>query len=277
MAIENLDQYANALGNNSSRIILDKASQSAQVAGGLCSLWRATGQPAQGAVPTTPAVLTNLTTGAIGFSQQVAPAKSYIGNLSSTSSNSAMTLEIHDRLAHNGGLVLNVTTAQTIAGLDLVSLGVDQDRIGDIDYSDVQWWLEVYTAGGATASNATINVTFDDNSTGNLNVQAVGGTLGAGRLLPLTPLKTTAQQSLFIRGINSVTLSASTGTAGNFGFTATRFRTDLFMPIANAKFKSDLFDGGFPNVPNGSCLFPVLLCSTTTSGTLRGTGKIVHG
>ena len=45
MAIESTDALVQALGNNSSRIILDKASIASQTAGSFCSLWRATGQP----------------------------------------------------------------------------------------------------------------------------------------------------------------------------------------------------------------------------------------
>jgi hypothetical protein len=277
MTITTLDHLVNALGNNSSRIILDKASLSAQLAGVPCSMWRSAGQPAQGAIPTTSALCTNATTGAIQFQQQTSPVESYIAYLFSNCSNNAQGLEIHDRLAHIGGFVFNVTTAQTVTGMDLSTLAPSADRIGSADYGDVQWWLEVYTAGGATASNATINVTFDDASTGNLSTLAVGGTLGASRMYGLDILRTTAQQGKNIRGINSVTLSASTGTAGNFGFTCTRPRTVQEMPLANKVNVADWSGTGLPSVPNGSCLFPIIIPSTTTSGTLRGGGKIAHG
>ncbi|MBZ4284015.1 hypothetical protein LAJ55_14505, partial [Streptococcus pneumoniae] len=84
--------------------------------------------------------------------------------------------------------------------------------------------------GGATASNATINGTYNDASTGHLSLLAVGGTIRAGMMFPLTPLIPSADQGKFIRGINSVILSAATGSAGNFGFTCTRPRTLLTLP-----------------------------------------------
>jgi len=214
--------------------------------------------------------------GAMGFTNQTSPVSSYLAWMSLNSSNSAMSPEIHDRLAHLGGLVLNVTTSQAVTGLDLATLGVVADRLGDANYSDVQWWLEVYTDGGATASNATINVTYDDASTGNLTVVAVGGTLRAGRLIPLTPLIPTAQQGKFIKGVNSVILSASTGTAGNFGFTATRPRTAVSLEVANKTERFTWADLGLPEIPNDSCLQVVMITSTTSSGTLRGGGKIAH-
>jgi hypothetical protein len=275
--ITTASEIIKALGNNSSRIIIDKASVANQTAGGFASLWRATGQPAQAAIPTVAAVPTSATLGAMGFANQTTPVKSYIGWLNANSSNNGNNVEIHDRLVHNGGLSLALATSQTTTGLDLATLAVPAERVGDANYSDVQWWLELYADGGATAANATINVTYNDSTTGNLNVLAVGGTLRASRMLPLTPLIPTAQQGKFIKGINSVILSVSTGTAGNFGFTATRPRTSVAINLAN---KTETFDWaqlGFPEVPNNSCLQIVMVCITTSTGTLRGGGKIAHG
>lgn len=278
MTVSTRDDLINALANNSDRIVIDKASLANAVAGQIFSLWRATGQPAQGAIPTTAALCTKALAGAMSFVNQTTPVTSYLAWLSLTAGNSAIGLEVHDRIAHLGGLVLNVTTSQTVTGLNLTAGGLNPPsaRLGDANYSDGQWFLDVYTDGGATASNATINVTYNDASTGNLTVLAVGGTLRAGRRIPLTPQIPTADQGKFIRGINSVILSASTGTAGNFGFTYTRQRTGLGLDTA---FKTVLFDWaalGLPSIENDACLELVMTCSTTSTGTLRGQGKIAH-
>ena len=274
----NLDSIAAALGSGSAdRLIIDKASIANMTAGTFCSLWRATGQPAQGAIPgTTPAIPTSATTGAPAITNQTDPVQNFMLWAYAASGNSAMTLEIWDRVAHMGGLVLNVTTQQNITGLNLGASGLNLSaaRRGASNYSDIQWFLETYTDGGATASNATINVTYDDDSTGNLNVQAVGGTLRASRLLPLTPLIPTAQQGKFIKGVNSVTLSASTGTAGSFGFTAVRPRTQMPLPVANKGESFDWAQLGLPVIPPDACLMYALLTSTTSTGTLRGGAKI---
>jgi hypothetical protein len=277
MAITTVSQLFDALANNSSRIVLDKASIANQTAGGFASLWRATGQPGQGAIPAAAAVPTKALLGAMGFDNQTLPVKSYLAWLAVVSSNNGQGVEIHDRVAHYGGLVLNVTTAQNLTGMNLATLGVTAARLGDANYSDVVWFLEVYTDGGATASNATINVTYNDDSTGNLNVVAVGGTLRAGRLLPLTPLIPTAKQGFFIKGINSVTLSASTTVAGNFGFTATRPRTIVGLDLANKTQSFDWAQLGASEIPNDACLQVIMVCITTSTGTLRGGGKIAHG
>ena len=276
--ISTRDQLINALGNNSSRIIFDKASIANAAAGQYHSLWRATGQPGQGAIPAAATVCNNVLLGSIGFTQQTTPSTSYISYLEAASGNASMTLELHDRLVHMGGLNGTLATAQTV-NIDLNSLSSDNlvERRGDSNYSDVQWWLEWYTDTGATVVNATVNVTYNDGTTGALTAVSLAATRRASFMQPLNSLIPAAQSGKFIRGVVSVTLSATTGTAGSFGVTATKPRCSLFMPIANAKYKEDWASLGLPDLDNGACLFGIMLCSTTSTGTLRATGKIAHG
>lgn len=276
MTISSPAQLVNALANNSDPVVIDKASIANATAAAYMSLWRASGQPGQGAIPTTAAACTKALTGAFPFNNPTSPVSTYLGWMYLNSSNAAMSPEIHDRLAHIGGLVLNSTTSQA-AVLDPTALSAAADRIGESNYSNVQWWLEVYADGGATASNATINVTYSDASTGDLTVVPVGGTLRASRMIPLNGLIPAAKSGLYITKINSVINSASTGTAGNFGFTATRQRTVCPLDVAG---KSQVFDWaqlGVGNVPNDACLSVIMLTSTTSTGTLRGGAKLAHG
>ncbi len=277
MAITTGDQLLDALGNNSSRIIFDKASIANTVAGQYHSLWRATGQPAQGGIPAAAARCTHLTVGAVGFTQQTAPAKSYLSWASVNCSNTAPGLEIHDRLMHMGGLNGTLATAQTVA-LDLfANLASDNldARKGDANFSDVNWWLEWYTDTGATGVNATVNVTYNDGSSGNLTVIALGATRRASFMVSLNAFNPT--NGLFIRGVNTVTLSATTGTAGSFGVTATRHRTSFPMVLANKTENMDWAMLGQPEIFNSSCLFMIQIASTTSTGTVRAQGKIAHG
>lgn len=279
MTIKTLDGLVSALGNNSSRLVIDKASIANTVAGQFHSLWRATGQPGQGAVPAAAAACTNALVGSFQFSQQVAPATSYGAYLELVCSLSAMTMEVHDRLAHMGGLNGTLATAQTVA-LDLLPMLGSNNmdaRIGDSNYSDVQWWVEWYTDTGATVANLTVSVTYNDGTTGNLTAVSLAATRRASFMLPLNGLIPAAASGKYIRAVNSVTLSVSTGTAGNFGITATRPRMALGAPIANFKFFADWAGLGLPEIYSSSCLFPLMLCSTTSTGTVRGGGKIAHG
>ena len=277
--ITNMDQIVDAMANSNSRSNLEKSSIANTVAGGYFSLWRALGYPGQGAIPTTAAIPTHATLGTFSFAQQTAPDTSYLGLLEGISINAGQALEIHDRLMHMGGLVGNITTPQTV-DLDVhTNIGTSNldARKGDADYSDIQWWMEWYTDTGATASNATINVTFNDASSANLTVQAVGGTVRASRMFPLNSLIASADQGKYIRDINDVTLSASTGTAGNFGFTATRYRGSVYCPAGNVRFNSTWSEMNLPEIFNSSCLFPITIASTTSTGIWRGAVKIIHG
>ena len=277
--IENIDNLVKALGNNSSRIVLDKASIASQTANSYCSLWRATGQPGQGAIPTVVATCNNTTVGTIGFNQQMSPSTSYGAYLEIATGNAAMTMELHDRLANMGGLNGTLTTAQSV-NLDLNTLLATDNidtRKGDASYSDVQWWLEWYTGTGGTAVTATIVVTYNDGTTGNLSALSLAATRPASHMIPLNSLIPSAQSGKFIRGIVSVTLSATTGTAGNFGVTVTRPRMTLSSPFANFKFIADWAQLGLPEIYNSSAIFPIVLTSTTSTGTVRGGGKIAHG
>ena len=279
MTIQNNDALLNALANNSSRLVIDKASIANAAAGKFHSLWRATGQPGQGAIPTAAAACAHGLTGSINFTQQTAPATSYIAYLEAVCSNSAVTLEIHDRLAHMGGLVGNVATAQTVViDLDAMLGSNNMDaRIGDANYSDVKWWLEWYTDTGATAVTATVNVTYNDGSTGNLTAVSLAATRRASFLPPLNGLIPAAASGKYIRGVNSVTLSATTGTAGNFGVTATRPRASLGCPLLNIKWGADWTQLPISELPNGSALMVLMISGSTTTGAVRGGGKIAHG
>ncbi len=147
MTITTTDQFINSMGNNSSRIILDKANSStltaaAWVVGNYYSLWRLTGQPGQGTPPTTAAVCSNSLVGSFQFTQQTSPATSYLGIFEAVQPNAAVTLEMHDRLAHMGGLSGTTTPGAQNVDIDLdLLLGTSNldARKGDANYSDVQW------------------------------------------------------------------------------------------------------------------------------------------
>ena len=278
MTITTLDGMFNALANKSSRLVIDKASIANAVAGQFHSLWRATGQPGQGAIPTAVANCNNALTGAFNFTQQTSPATSYLGYLETVCSNSSVTMEWHDRLIHMGGLNGTLATAQTV-GIDFNGVTADNmvARIGDTNYSDILWFLEWYADTGATVVNATVAVTYNDGTTGNLTAVSLAATRRASFMQPLNGLIPAAAAGKYIRGIVSVTLSVSTGTAGNFGVTATRQRASLLCPVANLKWSADWAALPVSEIPNSSCLFMLQIAGTTSTGTVRGGGKIAHG
>lgn len=266
-----------------SDFLISKASLPNTAAGQYFSLWTATGLPTAGLTPggvgTGPAVPTNTTTGAINFMQQTSPITSYLAKLEILTANSNTTVEIHDRLAHQSGFVGNVTTSQ-VAAFDFNSLlsGSNMiERLGDSNYSDIQWWLEWYGATGATASNATLNVTYNDGTTGNLTAIPVGGSIRAGRCIPINSFVPVADQGKFIRGVNNITLSASTGAAGNIGITATRYRGAVYTKSPSRLEKALWENLSFPEIYNNSCLAIFVLTNSVSTGIVYGSGRIVHG
>ena len=272
-----IDKLAHAMAVNSTRLVIDKANRTGQTAGQYCSLWLSTGQPTSGAAPTVAEVCDETTVGGFQLPQQTAPIKSYLTYLEWACSNASSTMEVHDRLAHRGGLVGNVTTDQAV-GLDLNDLLASSNlaaRIGDADYSDVQWWLEWYANTGSTASSATVNVTYADGSTGNLSPISLTATRPIAHMLSLNVYRPSGVGG-FIRGVNTVKLSVSSGTAGNFGVTATRLRAGVFAPVANAKFSGNWADLPINEIPQQACLMLSVLTPTTSSGTVRGGGKVSH-
>lgn len=275
MPITSLNGLINALANTSGRFVIDKASIANAAVGQFFSLWRATGVPGQANIPpSTPENCTAATPGAIQFSNVVAPVRSYLGWLSLLCANAGANVEIHDRLVQVGGLSGILTTSQVV-GIDLSTRLTQNnlaERIGNTNYSDVQWWVEWYADTGATAITSVVNVTYDDSSTGNLNV-AWSATRRASSLISLNALAPTGR---FIRAINNVT-NPTTGTAGNFGFTATRLRA---VTVSNVASRSEIFDWqalGLPDLPNDSCLSLIQIASATTTGVVRGSGKIAQG
>lgn len=272
MTITTRDGLIDGLGNNSSRIVVDKASIANAAAGQFFSLWRATGVPGQAAIPAAAAIPTHATLGALGFTQQTSPNTSYLAYFVPKMAN-VQSLEIADRVAHMGGLNGTLTTAQTV-GMDLRAGGLNlaADRRGDANFSDIEWFIEIYTDLGATGVNATVAVTYDDASTGNI-VIALGATPRAGRMYQIIP----AVAGRWIAAVNTITLSATTGAAGNFGVTATRNRSEVDVDITNKGKPYDWAALGLPEIPNNSCLFFIVQCVTTSTGTVRAKGKFAHG
>lgn len=179
----------------------------------------------------------------------------------------------------SGGLNGTLTSGQT-ANVDVhANIGTSNldARKGDANYSDITWWLEWYTDTGGTGANATVNVTYDDGTSGDLTAIALAATRRASFMQPLNGLIPSAASGKFIRDVNTVTLSISTGTAGSFGVTATRYRAALYKPLANARFTADWAGLGLPEVPNSSCLMLIQLAGTTSTGVVRATGKVIHG
>ena len=262
------NELGQALAASNERLMFDKASVSGLVAGGLATTWRLTGVPTQGAIPGAAAICNKATTGSFPFANEAGGLQNYVAWAYYAAGNAGQSFELRDRLAHMGGLSGTVTTAQA-ANIDLGTLGISAARRGAADYSEVLWFLEWYTTTGGTGVNATVNVTYDDASTGNI-VIAIPASTAASRAIQILP----GVAGRNIKGVNNVTLSATTGTAGSFGVTASTALTSFENDVAGKGKDHSWSLLGIPRVIDDSCLFGVLPQASTTTGTLRGQFKL---
>lgn len=254
--------------------LLLRASISNAVAGSEMSLWRGTGYPAQGAVPAAAAACNAATVGAYPLAARSGGQRRVLRGLWVSGANTSQGVYVEDRLAHMGGLSGTVTTAQT-AGLDLSTiLGTNNlaERIGAANYSEVQWFLEWYTATGATPVTPTVNVTYDDGSTGNAIINVLGAngplpaTVAASRRYEILP----AVQGRYIRHVNTIT-HVTTGTAGSYGVTAVRRLATVVTPAIATRPELVRFPrASAPVIPDNSCLTLAMLSTTTTTGLVQG-------
>jgi hypothetical protein len=263
MAIQSMDGLIAALPGVHRHVM--KLSMTT-LQGGFFSLWKIAGQPGAAVSPPTGSgeVPTSATPGAIPFPNPTAPALTYLAQMAFVGVTPG-NLILYDRLAHTSGLAGNVNTAQAV---DTPAL-TRPDAGGD----DVELWLEWYTATGATAANVTAAYTNQAGASKTTVSTAVPTSAAAGRMFQL-PL---AAGDTGVRSVQSVTLSASTGTAGDIGVTLLRRVAELPLTGANVLADRDGFALGLPQVPDSACLALMLNASASTSGQIVGSLTLAQG
>lgn len=179
-------------------------------AGKLHSLWRADGQPggASATLPTTSVAPTNATAGSL---QQGTPAAGCIKRLLSFVGTAAFagTLILYDRLEEQGGLSATTTSAQT-TNLPTTALTRRTSGVG------VEPWLEIYTAIGTTGTTVKCSYTNTAGTAGQVSPLVTFGGAGSDEVAKLIQLGL-ASGDKGVKAVASVTVTASTLTAGNFG------------------------------------------------------------
>jgi hypothetical protein len=281
MAITTPDDLVAAIANNGRPVFAMFRAIANQNLGGFTDPWLYYDLPVYTSSADTPgttaAYLTKATKGALSnFTNPTSPDKLYLASSLVTNPQvSNNTIFLVDRLAHVGGLNATTVTAQTV-GIDLrISSGnVSAARIGATDYSDIIWAMEIHTDIGTTARNLTINYRNAAGTDGQTQTftNFIGGASPANRAARLFPLDN-------ITGgcsqINSCTLSASTGTAGNFGFVA--YRIIAILPPAIFGRVSDWATLGLPEIANDTCLAQIMLCNSTAPGRAVTSLNLVTG
>ena len=266
MAFADYAAYKSAVEDSLSRgALLAKTAANITMTGGRLMDMFVTMAPA-GVAPTTAVVPTNATTGSFeqhdGASGRLTFAAINATLSAATVTNGAII--IADRLSHQGGLSGTVTTAQTT---NLPTAALTRYTSGD----GVMIGLSIYTAIGTTGTTVTASYTNQAGTAGKTTQAVVFGGTGyreAARMI-LLPL---AVGDTGCRSVESVTVLATTGTAGNFGVML--FKPLIMAPFAtstvsDADFVSGGMMGGFPEIVDGACLFPIGLTGNTgISGTI---------
>ena len=269
MAITSMDALVAALAAGDQR---DFAAPSfTNVAGGFINLQKAAAQ-AFGTLA-TPAIASSggtlHTAAEAGFPSIGAAGAGNARNLACLCAcgANAGTLFLYDRVWSCSGLVGNVATAQAISSFPTL---VRPDSVG----TGLEIWLECYTAIGATTANATVSYTNTANTAGRTTgAMATGASLPANRMLRL-PLQA---GDLGVKSVQSLTLSVSTGTAGNIGVTLMKRIAAIPFPIVNINSVMDFAALGLPLIQDNAALQFVHLGTATSSGIILGSFKLVQG
>jgi hypothetical protein len=243
-----------------------KLSAAAEGAGTWHSLWKVAGYPLAGVNPPlfsagSGYVPTRSTLGAIPFSNPTNDAA--LGKLAVVGTTLG-TLFVYDRIWACSGFGTVVTTAQNVVTPGTLPAARNPDS-----GADVEPWLEVYTAPGATTATWTITGTDSDGNTGRTwtythpaNAESVG------QMMP--PLLGGTSAGKGIREVTSFQCSATSGTAGDVGITLVRRLAEIPITTVNVASVLDAIALGMPDVYDDACLAFMFQCSTTNTGYLAG-------
>lgn len=260
MAI-NLDELLAAISKANTTFTITKTVQPAEGAGLYSSLWRTLGRPTAGAIP--PAftvgsdyVPDNTTVGGF-FQPNPTAGEKFIVKLAAGCS-TVGSLIVYDRLWACSGFTTNITSTQTVTTPGALPAGRDPNA-----GSDVEPWLEVYTAPGATTATWTLTGVDSTGTSGRTWTYAHPANAESGsQMMPMVPGTAIGG----CRQVESFVCSVSSGTAGNVGITLMRRLQTIGVPIVGSQTSLDAFSTGMPRVFDGSCLALQVFCSGTNTG-----------
>lgn len=246
------------------------AAATAPTSGTLYSLWMNNGIPGTpGAAPGAAAVPTNTTAGALQQTDPGGGRQKWLTGidadaLSATTLGTGVLI-LYDRLFHVSGFSGTVITAQTVQGSPASpALTRYTNGVGN------QIWAEIYTTLGTT--QRTVSCSYTDQagvaSTSVATVLGAAGTNGAQMILPLS----LAAGDTGVQAVNTATLSASTGTAGNWGITIAHPLAMVPVGGPGAPSVADMV-ASFPSlveVLSGACLALAFMATSTSAPAVVG-------
>jgi hypothetical protein len=234
-------------------------------AGRMSSLWSYAGSPGHGDIPGAVSAPDNTTDGSL---KQTDPAggreKWLLGG--AVGSLVAGVLVLYDRLLHVSSLNGTVTSAQAVGG----TLTRYTNGIGNAMFA------EVHTQIGATSTTLTAAYVDQAGSASTSTPTAIGNTgLREVQRMIWLPL---ASGDNGVRGITSVTLAGTTGTAGDFGVVVAHPLAYLPIGGAGTGILRDFISGtpGPVEIQSGACLAWGWLASVNAGPQLYGALQFVE-
>lgn len=196
----------------------------------------------------------------------IPPAKSYFAQWRAAST-VAGGIHLYDKVWSCTGFSGAVTTAQSVTNFPTLTRP-------DANGTGLEIWIECYTATGATASNITVQYTNSDNVSGRNTVSTAHITSMPANRMYQVPLQAGDKG---VKSIESITLSASTGTAGAFGVSLMRRISSIAMPVVNIGTTLDFAATGLPIIHNDAALAFIHQGATTSSGIIMGQFNVIQG
>ena len=236
----------------------------APIAGRGCSLWEYDGMPAKGVIPTIGIIPDRLLQGAIPFTPAGGGRDKHLIGMSVAPVIGGVFL-LYDRLFHIGGLSGTSTASQAVQGaVPSPVLTRNTGGAGNMAF------YEIYTIIGVTSTTLTmtyVNQAGTGSRTSTINI-------GATNFREVTRMQRIPLQAgdSGIQAINSVQLTATTGTAGNFGITIGQ--PLAWIPVGGAGTMGwrDYTTGlpGIPVINPDACLALMFIPSAATAPELFG-------
>jgi hypothetical protein len=223
------------------------AAATVPIAGRMASMWQYDGFPAGGAVPTAAAIPDRTTTGALTFTPPGGSREKFLVSMGIVPQVAGVFL-LYDRLMHIGGLSGIATSAQTVQGSPASpALTRNTGGVGNIA------WAEIYTLIGVTGTTLTMNYVDQDGNTASSTINIGATNFREVSRIIRVPL---AAGDSGLRSINTVQLTATTGTVGNFGMTIAQPLAWIPVGAAGAGGWRDYSTGlpGIPTIHSDACL-----------------------
>lgn len=246
------------------------AAATVPIQGRMASIWTYDGMPASGSAPGAAAIPTRSTTGAIPFTAPGGSREKFLISAGVISSVSGVVV-LYDRLLHVSGLSGTSTADQTVQG-STPSPALTRNTGGAGNFV----FYEIYSAIGTSSATLTMTYTDNEGNTGQTTTINIGATgfreVTRAQRIPL------AAGDTGVMAVDKVALSATTGTAGDFGITIAQ--PIAWIPIGSAGSGGwrDYTTGlpGIPAIDPNACLSLLFIPSSATAPELTGAMTFVE-